>query len=301
MTSAQNAQIITALAKLLPLGKKFKSAMAPPSRARNWCFTSYKPTLATAMVTALDGVPCEYIFQEERCPNTGRLHLQGYVAFKDARTMSSVKNILGDPAVHLEQSKKKNRAAAELYCAKKASSTGPLWSNWYERPIDPLQGKTLYWWQQMMMDIIEEKPDERTVYWLWEPNGQAGKSAMVRHLAIEMGNKFLLVQGKGADIKFAVKECKVKPKVILWDLPRSAMDDKNMPIISYTAIEQVKNAIFFSSKYESGMVLMNYPHIFIMANAPPDMSKLSGDRWKVYELKSPKASVDEAESLGIEW
>lgn len=54
--------------------------------------------------------------------------------------------------------------------------------------------------------------------------------------------------------------------------------------VSYEAIESVKDGIFFSGKYESGMTIFNQPHIICFANFAPDIGKMSSDRWKIFEL-----------------
>uniref|UniRef100_UPI004049B2EE hypothetical protein n=7 Tax=Pseudomonadati TaxID=3379134 RepID=UPI004049B2EE len=64
-----------------------------------------------------------------------------------------------------------------------------------------------------------------------------------------------------------------------FDIPRSQLD-----YLSYTGIEEVKNGCFFSSKYESEMVLYNSPHIIVFANEEPTYHKLSSDRWNVVDL-----------------
>ena len=51
--------------------------------------------------------------------------------------------------------------------------------------------------------------------------------------------------------------------------------------VSYAAIEEVKDGMFYNGKYESSMVIYNPPHIICMANFPPDLDKLSKDRWVV--------------------
>lgn len=44
-------------------------------------------------------------------------------------------------------------------------------------------------------------------------------------------------------------------EIVVMDIP------KQVEHISYTGIEEVKDGAFFSGKYESGMIVMNYPHI----------------------------------------
>lgn len=54
--------------------------------------------------------------------------------------------------------------------------------------------------------------------------------------------------------------------------------------ISYEALEAVKNGIFYNNKYESGMVVYNTPHVIVLSNFRPDLSKLSADRWRIKEV-----------------
>jgi len=97
-----------------------------------------------------------------------------------------------------------------------------------------------------------------------------------------MTKNALYVSGKGADVKHTVSEWIEKNgeiDIILWDLPRTMED-----YVSYSAIEELKNGIFHSGKYESKMVLFNSPHVIIFANFPPRESALSADRWKIKRI-----------------
>lgn len=83
------------------------------TRARNYCFTSYIPELK---ITA-DPTIRYYVYQQEKCPETGKLHWQGYIEFHKAMRYSSIQKILGDPKCHLETRKGTAKQAAE-YCKK---------------------------------------------------------------------------------------------------------------------------------------------------------------------------------------
>ena len=65
------------------------------------------------------------------------------------------------------------------------------------------------------------------------------------------------------------------PPLIIIDVPR---DSKK---ISYRGIEQIKNACFYSSKYECEMVVGNCPTVVIFSNFKPDEEKMSKDRWDI--------------------
>jgi hypothetical protein len=52
--------------------------------------------------------------------------------------------------------------------------------------------------------------------------------------------------------------------LVICDVPRAAGN-----FVNYGALEQVKNGLFFSSKYESEMAVFNPPHVICFANSKP--------------------------------
>lgn len=83
-------------------------------------------------------------------------------------------------------------------------------------------------------------------------------------------------------MKYAVKllcDKNSPPKIIVFDIERSREN-----FVSYGGIEEVKNGLFFSPKYEGGMCIYNSPHIFVFANFPPDETQLSEDRWNIINI-----------------
>lgn len=78
---------------------------------RNYCFTAFKkpePTFEKIQYM---------IYGEEKCPDTGRLHYQGYVEFDNALRMGAVKTIFNDDTLHLEKRRGTQEQAIE-YCKK---------------------------------------------------------------------------------------------------------------------------------------------------------------------------------------
>lgn len=79
--------------------------------SRNYCFTSFKvPEPDMTKVTYM-------IYGEEKCPETGRLHYQGYVEFNKVQRMTGAKTIFGDDTLHLEKRRGTQEQAIE-YCKK---------------------------------------------------------------------------------------------------------------------------------------------------------------------------------------
>jgi len=93
-------------------------------RSRSWCFTfnNYPPALNDddALDTWLHGLGCHYcIAGREIAPGTFTPHLQGYIQFGNAKSLSAVRKIL--PGCHLESANGRPHQCAE-YCRKDGKS-----------------------------------------------------------------------------------------------------------------------------------------------------------------------------------
>lgn len=87
--------------------------MAKP--LRNWCFTTYN--LAGFKVPDEDPRFRYCVYQAERCPETGNVHLQGYIEFNKAVGFGALKELCNDNTLHLEQ-RRGTRQEARAYCMK---------------------------------------------------------------------------------------------------------------------------------------------------------------------------------------
>lgn len=270
---------------------KPKSSSSDP-RGRHWCVTVNNPTydLREFGLRAIKAGG-EFVVQLEKGADEETPHMQGYVRFPSQRKFSAVKKIW--PRGHIEKAKGSVRQNV-AYCTKKDTRVdGPL-TNLSEEFMppeevkDPLEGKELYRWQHQVKQILEDDcaVGDRTIYWFWEDSGNVGKTSLAKHLCLTFRRTFY-TSGKAGDVKYAIAQMPHKPKTVLWDVPRTMER-----FVSYQGIEEVKNGIFFSGKYESGTVMFNTPHVIVFANFPPDRSKLSEDRWDVYQVVDGEARED---------
>lgn len=235
-----------------------------PVPAQYWCFTLNNYTVDE--LEELKKVNGKYVIGFEG--KTATPHLQGYIAFKKkCRPSESVKN----KRIHWEK-RRGTQKEAIAYCQKELD-----WISTFEVIYDLFDHVTPHKWQQDILDIIKDKPDDRKILWYWESIGNVGKTALAKHMVLQ--HDAIYVQGKCGDIKYALSLCKESPKIIIFDLTRSQGGH-----VSYDAIESIKNGIFFSTKYESTMVVWNTPHIIVFANFEPIYEKLSQDRWLVKHL-----------------
>lgn len=102
------------------------AANPPASSAKNYCFTLFGNS--DKLDQMKDGLPEDLtylIWQVEKCPETGRIHRQGYVQFaRKCRGIKKLQDLIGPCNVSVARgSLEQNRA----YCTKEASRTEGPW------------------------------------------------------------------------------------------------------------------------------------------------------------------------------
>lgn len=131
-------------------------------------------------------------------------------------------------------------------------------------------------WQATILSAVQGPVDERKIYWVFDSCGNHGKTYLATHLVDTMG-AFYSNGGKAVDLTYAYDG----QPVVIFDYVRDSKD-----YVNYGVIEQLKNGILMSTKYESGMKRFSKPHVVVFANFRPELSKMSADRWEIIELNS---------------
>lgn len=251
-------------------------------RFRGWFMTWNNPpdTADTAITSMCD----QYVFQHEVGDKEGTPHVQGFLHFKEARKWHQVRTMF--PGAYLRACK--NWQGAMKYCSKQRTRIGDCITNIPSLTIEKVEEEVIHDpfdfgqmkpWQSWVLNRIKENPDPRKIHWLWEPEGGVGKSVLCKHICLTRADA-ICVSGKVADVLYAISEMKKKPSIVLWDIPRC-----NAGHLSYQSIESLKNGLFFNTKYEAKMVMMNIPHIVVFSNQLPETDKLSEDRWDIRDLR----------------
>lgn len=146
------------------------------------------------------------------------------------------------------------------------------------------ESATLKPWQRELRAELEEEPNDRTIVWIWDSVGGAGKSWMATFLGAVEGATILTV-AKKADLAHIYS--KVLSKVVIFDLSRTTAPQEGKEHFLdgiYSLAEDLKNGRIVSTKYDSHTAYFGVPHVVVFANYPPDMSKWSADRYDVREL-----------------
>lgn len=252
-----------------------------PKTMRKLCFTfnNYSNTEYSKIVEICESRNYLYCIGEE-VGESGTPHLQGYIEFKTPKAWSTIKKML--PKAHIERAKG-NRKQNLTYCKK----DGKFKSN-FPVPLEEqvlLEYADVEWrpWQQQVIDMYVQPPDKRHIYWVIDTLGNNGKSYLTRYLAVK--HKVLIAGGKKADVFHQVakrleNEDEENPfRMVILDLPRHSQEFTN-----YGLLEELKNGLIMSGKYEGGTFVFPSPHVIVMSNSAPDFSKFSQDRWKIIDL-----------------
>lgn len=286
------------------------------TRAINWCFTLNNFTLFDVeeyirkFMSEDHGVNEYEVIPE--IGESGTRHLQGCIQFKSKKGFNAVRKLLCNnnngvlSQPHIEKCKA-TYATNVLYCRKsveperweyyqknkqikskssnKRKSAKQIEKEELQKKIDDekkLKLEEYYgdvsWkpFQQHILDIIETKTDERSIYWIWEEEGNVGKSYLSEFIWLSFEGT-LRAEGKSDNISYAamemVKNEGVFPKIILCDIPRSKSNYLNSGML-----ETLKNGSITSGKYETGSMGCRYPHVIVFSNAHPSILNVSSDR-----------------------
>lgn len=100
------------------------------SKCKNWCFTAFKYERLREIIGEEVPEGVSYIVgQVESCPETGRLHVQGFVQFVKRRSMRQVKQFFGDDNPRLKAidgTAEENRT----YCTKEETRIADSEGGW---------------------------------------------------------------------------------------------------------------------------------------------------------------------------
>lgn len=153
----------------------------------------------------------------------------------------------------------------------------------------------LYSWQRWLVkNVLNQPTNDRDIWWLWEPFGNAGKTTFAKWLDQNYAGVMIL-GGKTADMKNGIVNyitaTKKYPRIIIINCSKTF----DMDYLSADGIEQIKDAFFFSGKYGDGkgaspMVNCQNPHVIIFANQePPFIGDMALDRFNSVRLPDGKA------------
>lgn len=133
-------------------------------------------------------------------------------------------------------------------------------------------------WEQVLHDIIAAPPCSRSIHWFVDMVGETGKTINAKSLYFNH-NAFYCTGGKASDIAHAYQ---YQP-IVVFNLVAS--QDKDTQAYLYTILEQFKDGIFSSGKYNSMIKTFPIPHVIVMSNEWPDESRMKKSRIVVHNIQ----------------
>ncbi len=278
-----------------PAGKR--KQVAPWAR---FCFrlSNYTESDWKRLVSSNSSIVPVLGMQEEGGPGTTEdtPHIQGFGTWKRGtkkRPVAFWKKILGHDRTHFEKMKG-SIAECTDYCTRefhkerpenrKRAVGGRVYTRGCPEPIVRMTWALARPLQKEIANKYKEREDPlfgRYIHWYYEEEGNWGKSKTATLMIDQMGATE--VSGCKKDVTFGISKLVEKfgncPPIVIVDIPRDGET-----YVSYAGLEKIKDGKFFSEKFESGMCRFNVPHIVCFANSPPIYSKMSMDRWKVFNV-----------------
>jgi Putative viral replication protein len=133
-------------------------------------------------------------------------------------------------------------------------------------------------WQIDLEEELGQDANDRTVKFIVDKVGGTGKSWFQGYYVSKFPSVCqLLGVGKRDDVAYAVDETK---SIFFFNVPRKAMQ-----FFQYQILEQLKDKVVFSTKYQSTTKLLTKtPHVVVFCNEDPDIDQMSEDRYDIVTL-----------------
>lgn len=134
-------------------------------------------------------------------------------------------------------------------------------------------------WQLEIAEELRQPVNRRIIRWIYDPKGNSGKSFFAEWAEINL-DAHVTENGKTADMAHAFE---IKP-IIIIEIPR----DTNPEDINYRVMEKMKDGRLFATKYQSRRIRFPKPHLLVLANMLPDITKQTADRWDISKMTDGK-------------
>jgi len=244
-----------------------------------------------SLAAKLRGWCTKFVFQKEK-GLTGYVHWQCRVNMIHSRTAAAMhSDVLPVIPGHWSVTSNGVHAGPKAFCyvMKECTRIDGPWDDTNlieERPpltrqLENFMKHPFYPWQQTVHDIAQVY-EERFIHIIKDTVGSVGKSVFL---------EFLEYQGIAFDLpplremedimefchSFPPKSC------YIIDMPRGMKKDKLGSF--YSGIESIKNGLTYDKRYSGKKRRMNRPVVIIFTNDWPQISLLSLDRWKFYDMQ----------------
>ncbi len=231
--------------------------------------------------STFSNISSKFAFQEELSAEEFH-HWQCCLGLKKKTTKSKVIKLLshlgGSPNISADFCNNPLEYIDNYVTKEDTRVSGP-WSKGIKgianEPVKTIKKEDFKMWQNAIHNQIQLDPDDRTIHWYYDIQGNTGKTSMAKYLVVHCGA--FLFKGGSNDMANRIISSNTPPRVCVMNLSRTQEQ-----YVSYQTIEDLKDGLLCSGKYEGGQLAFNSPHVIIFANFRPDENKLSADRWDIH-------------------
>lgn len=285
-----------------------------PKQRLSWFFTfnNYEKEDPKILCDKFNEICEKFIFQKEKGNGTfmtgeegteiqiteGTHHLQGVIFLKKKMRPTEFKL---SNKIHWEGTR--NKKASINYCQKMSTAQGEIYYKGItlnRNEVDII--KDLFKWQNELLDIIDSKPNDRTIHFIYDEKGFNGKTQLVKKLLVERENEVILLDNASVreincNVHFFFKDADGKKienrklKCIFFNFPKAF----NINKLNCQMLENLKDGITVNTKYKGGHCVFNSPHVIIFTNSKPTkkiLEKLTADKWKIGEVKGKDDNIE---------
>lgn len=252
---------------------------------RRWAFTSFETEKISELKDILREVSKRWIFQIEKCPTTGKEHLQGRVSFKTPKRLKEASEALMKCHVSPEVDEK----SSTFYCMKPDRLAGPWSDKDKEKYIQKrFRNPKLLKWQEEAIAKMKhdmESGDDRTINIVVDPVGNHGKSFLMGYMHSHMGALVVPASCTSAEDMIQCVADRTEDGwegCILVDLPR-ATSTRHWFLLAQ-GIETIKNGFLYDKRYCFKETVIEPPAILVCCNADPPDGLFSQDRWNFIQI-----------------
>lgn len=229
----------------------------------------------------------KWAFQEEKCPTTGRLHIQGkFSLIKKLRLETLINESKETPlqGSHFTPSHSKEFS----YVMKQPTRTRGPWTDKIEILVEPneIKNKLLYPFQNSVKENCkDEKELIRLINVIYNPSGNIGKTFLKKYLQF---HRIAVAIPPCTEAKHIMAHALAfESRAYIIDLPRDTRvagkrkNDANGEL--WRGIEQLKDGNAYDLRHRPQVRDMEFsPHIWVFTNELPPIHILSNDRWNIY-------------------
>lgn len=224
----------------------------------------------------------KWCFQLEKGEESGYIHWQGRLSLNKKKRKGTILKSIFKPE-YLAPTLLEN-IRNDFYQTKEETRIEGPWRNDDKPKFVPwdLQKVTkLKNWQEYIKNDCK-KQVERTINVVIDLKGNNGKTTLIRWLGI---NRVAFQIPPINDHKDLMRIVMDAPKygAYTMDLPRAMKKEKLYSM--WAAIETVKDGYCYDDRYSFKYEYINPPVFWVFTNVKPEISLLSRDRWKFWEIE----------------